>query len=410
MESRPTDIVIVGGGAAGFFAAITCAEQRPDVGVTILERSRHVLAKVRVSGGGRCNVTTSITEPAELVRHYPRGGRELRGPFTRFGPADVADWFTRRGVRLKTEPDERVFPTTDRSATIVNCLLDAARSAGVAVRTQAGVRDIQRAGNGLAVSLDFGERLQCDRLLLATGGDRRSLALAAGLGHSIVPPVPSLFTFNIRDHRLADLAGIAVDDVRLRLASSKLEQRGSLLITHWGLSGPAVLKLSAWGARALHDADYRADLTVNWLGEASEQVVIDRLTAARSARAVDTGMPPGLPRLPARLWTRLIEAAGIAPSTRWAELSRRGMQQLAEQLTRGVFRIGGKSTFKEEFVTCGGVSLREVDFATMASRVCPALHLAGEVLDIDGETGGFNFQSAWTTGRLAGMAMAASDR
>ncbi len=406
MAETSCDIAIIGGGAAGFFGALAAAEAARSMRIVILERSGSVLSKVRISGGGRCNVTTALTEPAEIVAHYPRGGRELRGPLSRFGPADVRAWFTDRGVKLKAEPDGRVFPVTDRSATIIDCLRSEADRLGVAVRTNSGVERIAPAGDGLEVRLASGGRLSAGRVLLAGGGSPQAMDLARGLGHAIIPPVPSLFTFNTKDRRLAGLAGLSVPDARVRIPSERLEQRGPVLITHTGLSGPAVLRLSAWGARALADAGHRFALEVNWLGDAtvaSVRGLLEGMRASAGRRAVASVNPVGLPR---RLWAQLVAAGGVAESTRWAELSRASADRLAAELAAGVYAITGRSAFKEEFVAAGGVELREVDFRTMQSRVCPALHLAGEVLDIDGVTGGFNFQSAWTTGWLAGLGMA----
>ena len=420
-------IVIAGGGAAGFFAAIACAEADPTADVQLHEATDHPLAKVRVSGGGRCNVTHACFEPRELVARYPRGGRELRGPLTRFGPADTVAWFAARGVELKTEADGRMFPVTDDSGTIVNCLQSAAAKAGVRVFTRSGLRQVERVDpNPLAgalppartlestratfqITLTTGEQITADRLLLATGGTQGSagLKIAQSLGHTIEPPVPSLFTFNVADPRLQDLAGLSVPFASASVRGTKLCETGPLLITHWGLSGPAILKLSAWGARELHAAGYRFSLAVNWVAPRTLAQTQAELTAFRTAnpkRQVATGNPFGVP---ARLWERLAAAAGFAPDAIWARAANSTLTALAAQLAAAEFAVTGKSTNKEEFVTCGGVRLREVDFATMESRVCPGLYFAGEVLDIDGVTGGFNFQSAWTTGWHAGRALAA---
>lgn len=402
-------IVIVGGGAAGFFAAITCAEANPAAAVTIHEATAHPLAKVRVSGGGRCNVTHACFEPRELAVHYPRGGRELVGPFHRWGPRETAAWFEARGVALKTEADGRMFPVTDNSATVVTCLREAAAHAGVQLVIRSGVKSAARAAgrHGFTIMLAGGP-VECDRLLLATGGGRDSagLAIARQLGHVIEPPAPSLFTFHVKDPRLDGLAGVSAGLAGVSIAGRRLRAAGPLLITHWGVSGPAILKLSAWGARELHAAAYRATLIVNWAEPRTTEAAGVELAALRAAlprRQVGTDNPFGLP---ARLWERLAAAADIAPDAAWATISNAALQALATQVTAGEFAIQGKSLNKEEFVTCGGVRLREVDFRTMASLVCPDLYFAGEVLDIDGLTGGFNFQSAWTTGRLAGLALA----
>jgi len=402
------EIVVLGGGAAGCFGAIAAAEAGGRV--LLLEAAREPLGKVRISGGGRCNVTHHCFEPAQLVQHYPRGGKALRGAFARFQPRDTVAWFESRGVALKTEADGRIFPTSDRSATIVNCLLAAADRAGVVLRTRAPVQEVARSGDRFHLTLRTGETLSGDRLLIATGSSPSGLRWAAALGHAIQPPVPSLFTFQIRDPRLADLAGVSVPAATLTLLAPEgpLQQTGPLLVTHWGLSGPAVLKLSAWGARCLHAHRYRLPLRIDWLPALNAEALRQQLLAQKQVqpRRQIASVPP-VP-LPKRLWRRLTEAAAIAPGCPWAELSKRALHALLQELKRGEYAIAGKGAFKEEFVTCGGVTLAEIDFKTMASRRCPHLYFAGEVLDIDGVTGGFNFQSAWTTGWLAGRAIAQS--
>ncbi len=409
MSSR--SIGIVGGGAAGFFAAIACAEASPDCAVTLYEATAHLLAKVKVSGGGRCNVTHACFEPRELVKRYPRGGRELLGAFSRWQPRDTVAWFEARGVTLKTEEDGRMFPVTDSSQTIVDCLMNAARAAGVTVRLNCGVKQVKR-GEGTPPTFELllttGETAKCDRLLLATGGNKSNAGfeIARQFGHTIEPPVPSLFTFHIRDPRLQGLSGVSVEDAATAVTGTQLKERGPLLITHWGLSGPAILKLSAWGARELAERDYKFTLRVNWVPQLNGETARTALEAARAAtpkRKVMNGCPIALP---ARLWEKLVPAAGIGLDTLWSGLGNASLRALALQVCEAEFAVDGKSMFKEEFVTCGGVRLAEVDFKTMESRLTPGLHFAGEVLDIDGITGGFNFQSAWTTGWLAGQAMA----
>jgi len=404
---QPVRVVVIGGGAAGFFGAIACAESHPHTNVTLLEASHQPLAKVRVSGGGRCNVTHACFEPPGLVQNYPRGGKALRGAFSRFQARDTVDWFASHGVQLKTEPDGRMFPITDTSETVIDCLTRAAGAAGVKICTGAAVVSVSEQAGALAVSLKSGDLL-CDRLLLATGSNPQGYRIAEHLGHKIEPPVPSLFTFNILDKALKDLAGISLDSVQLKLSingKNQLEQIGPLLVTHWGLSGPAVLKLSAWGARILHDNHYQATLLVNWLPQLQPEALRQKLLDIKtewSRRAISTSCPVDLPR---RLWQYLVCRAGIGIEDRWASLSNKALNGLVQELLQGSYLIGGKGAFKEEFVTCGGVSLKEVNFKTMESRICPGLYFAGEVLDIDGVTGGFNFQSAWTTAWLAGQAM-----
>lgn len=397
------DVIVVGGGAAGFFAAAAAGEA--GARVLILERAREVLSKVRISGGGRCNATHACFEPPLLVKNYPRGGDALRGPFTRFQPRDTVAWFEARGVRLKTEPDGRMFPVTDSSQTIVDCLVRAAKDAGASVWTGADVVSVEA---GFRVGLRDGQVLSTGKLLLATGSGRMGYAWAGKLGHTIRPPAPSLFTFRIpRDPRLEGLAGLAVEDARVALEGTRLSQEGPLLITHWGFSGPAALKLSAWGARAFQESGYKARLVVSWVGGAPRGDVSRALRELKSAepRKKPSSLPAfGLPR---RLWERLAETAGMGGEKRWADVSAREIDLLAGELAAGVYLMEGQSAFKEEFVTCGGVDLDQVDFKTMESRVCPGLFFAGEILDVDAVTGGFNFQNAWTTGWLAGRAMAA---
>ena len=404
-------IAVVGGGAAGFFGAIACAEANPAARVTLYEATAHPLAKVKVSGGGRCNVTHSCFEPRELARRYPRGARELTGAFSRFQPRDTIAWFEARGVPLKTESDGRMFPVTDNSQTIIDCLTHAARRAGVTIRTQCGVKSAVRAAAetpGFSLTLTTGETVTVNRLLLATGGNKSNAGfeIARQLGHTIESPVPSLFTFHIDDPRLKDLAGVSVEDAATAVAGTPLKERGPLLVTHWGLSGPAILKLSAWGARLLAERDYRFVLRVNWSPKFNAETAraeLERARATEPRKQVTTFCPLGVPL---RLWERLVAAAGLAPTAPWTSVGNAALRALAAQVTEAEFAVSGKSLFKDEFVTCGGVRLSEVDFKTMESRLVPGLHFAGEMLDIDGITGGFNFQAAWTTGWHAGRAMA----
>ncbi len=406
--------IIIGGGAAGFFAAIACAETLGAAGtVTLYEATAHPLAKVRVSGGGRCNVTHACFEPRELAKRYPRGGRELLGAFHRFQPRDMIAWLAERGVETKTEGDGRMFPVTDDSATIVDCLAAAAAKAGVAVVTSMGVRKIERVGReggapDFWVTLTDGSGVRADRVLIATGGNRSSagFTIAEALGHAIEPLVPSLFTFHIDDARLIGLSGVAMENAAVAVPGTKLKESGPLLVTHWGLSGPAILKLSAWGARELAGRNYEFPLTVNFAPPHGRDSLVRELAGVREKnprKQITTWSP--LP-MPQRLWERLVTSAGIAATTPWSSVSNAALATLAGQLTAAELKVVGKSLFKDEFVTCGGVRLSEVDFRTMESRICPGLHFAGEVLDIDGVTGGFNFQAAWTTGWLAGQAMA----
>jgi predicted Rossmann fold flavoprotein len=413
-------IVVVGGGPAGFFGALAAREQDPGRRVVLLEKGGDVLRKVKISGGGRCNVTHACFDPRELVAHYPRGGRELRGPFHHFGTGDTVAWFAARGVELKTEDDGRMFPVTDDSATITGCLREAAREAEIEVLTRKAVTGIAAEDGELVVRTPGGD-LPARAVLLATGGQTSASGrntggfdLARELGHTIVDPVPSLFTLRCQDPFLADLAGVAVP-ARVQVADRPrkrhdLVQQGPLLITHRGFSGPAVLKLSAWGARDLKDRLYAFPLAVDWLPDRSEED-LDRMLRERGRsqgkQQVATFGPEGLPR---RLWAALVARAGVDPATRWADLGRNPRRALVTTLKDTRLAIHGQDTFKEEFVTCGGVKRDEVDWRTMESRKQPGLFLAGEVLDVDGVTGGFNFQACWTTGRLAGLGMTRSDR
>ncbi|MFM7407041.1 MAG: NAD(P)/FAD-dependent oxidoreductase [Cuspidothrix sp.] len=404
----PLKIVVIGGGAAGFFGAITCAQANPQAQVTLIEASRQPLAKVLISGGGRCNVTHACFEPKNLVQNYPRGGKALLGAFTRFQPLDTINWFARHGVNLKTEADGRMFPTTDRSETIAECLIREAFAAKIELCIGTPVSAVTRKNQGFEIVLKSGETKQCDRLLLATGSSLAGYKIARELGHDIQSPVPSLFTFNIADPQLRGLAGISVNSVHLRLSGTgktPLQQTGPLLITHWGVSGPAVLKLSAWGARILHENRYQHKLIINWLPHLSSDEVRQKLLDVKQewgkkAIALHRGVD-----LPHRLWQYIVQRSNITTEDRWAAISNKTLNQLLQEITQGEYLITGKGVFKEEFVTCGGVNLKEVNFKTMESKLVPGLHFAGEILDIDGITGGFNFQNAWTTAYLAGQAM-----
>ena len=403
------DVIIVGGGAAGIFAAITCAEACPQAKITVIEKGPQLLSKVLISGGGRCNVTHACFEPRELSSYYPRGAQALLGPFARFQPRDTIEWFNARKVRLKTEADGRVFPVTDSSRTIVDCLEESARKAGVDLRVNHGVKRAIRDGEGrFELMLENEEVVYGRRVMLATGGCRAAAAgrLAVSLGHTLESPVPSLFAFQTGDPRLKKLAGISMESVEVTLEGLRLSARGALLVTHAGVSGPVILRLSAWGARPLHEKNYRFRICINWVPGIEAGAIsraFDERRKNQSARLVaNTPLAP----VPSRLWEYLVQAAGIPRETRWAALSRSAQHRLVLQLTASEIDVVGKSLNKDEFVTCGGVRLSEVNFKTMESRVCPNLFFGGELLDIDGLTGGFNFQAAWTTGWIAGNAMA----
>jgi len=404
-------LVVVGGGAAGFFAAIAAAEANPSAHVLLLEKSAQYLGKVRISGGGRCNVTHSCFDPRELVEFYPRGGQELLGPFTRFACGDTMEWFEDRGVELKVESDGRVFPVSDNSETIIQCLESMADAAGVSRETQAGLKNLVRLDSGMwRVELESGASIDADRVLLAPGSSKKIWDVLSGLGHRIVPPVPSLFTFNIRDPRLAELSGVSVSNVRVTVPVGGLETEAPLLITHWGLSGPAVLKMSAFGARWMADQDHRFTMYVNWLPQFEADDLIEELNSLRKdvSHQRKRVLSNAMFGIPLRLWRSLGAFARIPESANWSDLSKPQLRKWAEVLTESAFTVVGKSTNKDEFVTAGGISLSEVSFSTMESRVVSGLYFAGEVLDIDALTGGFNFQAAWTTGWIAGHAMAGS--
>lgn len=401
-------IAIVGGGAAGFFAAITCAEANPANEVSIYERGPDFLTKVRISGGGRCNVTHACFDARTMSERYPRGERALISPLHRFSASDTVAWFERRGVRLKTEADGRIFPITDSSGSVIDCLLYEARAAGVRLFTRKGVDAVRRIKDGFELEFADGKTTACDRLLLATGGTRSAIGgqIAESLGHELAPPVPSLFSFHVSESWLRTLPGVSVIEVEASVPSARLRERGPILLTHEGVSGPVVLRLSAWGARALHEVDYQFALRVNWLPGATAESVQRDLQELRRTNPNKLVANAPLGALPSRLWEKFTELAGIKPDVRATTLSRAQATALAALLVGTELTIHGKSLNKDEFVTCGGVKLSDVNFKTMESRVVPGLYFAGELLDVDGITGGFNFQAAWTTGWIAGNAMA----
>lgn len=395
-------VVIIGAGAAGFFGAIACAESNPDLRVIILEKTRQVLSKVRISGGGRCNVTHACFDPAILVQNYPRGHKELRNAFARFQPRDTMQWFKQRDVELKIEDDGRVFPCTDNSETIIACLMREQKKLGIELWTEKGVTDCRRDGNQYVLDLSNGQTLHCDALLVAAGGNSKVHQWLEKLGHTWIAPVSSLFTFNIPDPALNALSGISVPEAKVSLDSIGLQQSGPLLITHWGLSGPAILKLSAWGARDLHECQYRTTLTINWLPHYSTESIkqlFDKVRREQGHRLVSGDPPMAFPK---NLWKYLLVQCKIPVDIRWSMLSKQQISSAIAILQAQKLAIEGKSTYKDEFVTCGGIKLQEVNFQTMESKICPKLYFAGEILNVDGVTGGFNFQNAWTTAWIAG--------
>jgi predicted Rossmann fold flavoprotein len=400
-------VVVIGGGAAGIFAAVVLAEKNNQLEILVLEKTRQLLSKVRISGGGRCNVTHSQFDPKKLTSNYPRGNKELLGPFHAFQPLDTIAWFQQHGVELKTEEDGRMFPTTDHSATIINCLLDAAKECGVVIRSEHGVRTVAKTEGGFKLFFDNQDPIECDYLILATGSTPHGHQLAVSLGHSIIPPVPSLFTFNVPTSPMLDLAGIAVLDAELSLKSIPHKQRGNLLITHWGFSGPAALKLSAWAARDLNACNYKTELTINWIPSMKSEEVYNKLLSMKKNKPLKSLENENLFQLPTNLWKRLLTLAHVKLGSTVGHSSDATLKQLTQHLTASTFAVDGKTTYKSEFVTCGGINLKEVDFKTMQSRLVPHLFFAGEVLNIDGVTGGFNFQNAWTTAYLAATEIAA---
>ena len=404
---KPYDVLIIGGGAAGFFTAINVAEQNPNLKIAILERGQDVLGKVKVSGGGRCNVTHAQFEPKELSKRYPRGEKELLGPFHSFMTGDTITWFEERGIALKIEDDGRMFPVSDSSQTIIDCFLSEVNRLGISLIKSASVKALERENTVWKVSTNT-DVYTCDKLVVATGSNPKIWKMITQLGHTIIPPVPSLFTFNIKDQRIQDLAGVATNvSVMVRGTDGKelLQSEGPLLITHWGMSGPAILKLSAWGARILEPLHYNFAIQINWLFNASEEYTMENLMDSKGVNPKQTVQKYAQLDVPKRLWQRLVVASGIDVTETWAEISKIKLQNLANQLTKSHFHVEGKSTFKEEFVTAGGVDLKEINFKRFESKLHPNLFFAGEVLNIDAITGGYNFQNAWTGGFLVAKAI-----
>jgi len=394
-------IAIIGGGAAGFFAAITCTEQNSNTEVSILEKGNEILQKVKVSGGGRCNVTHACFDPKELTTFYPRGEKELLGPFHQFMTGDTMQWFEDRGVPLKIEADNRVFPESNTSQTIVDCLINSAKKSGVQVKLSHRVDAIEKDGEKWKINTNKGAFL-ADKLLIASGSNSKIWDLIATLGHTIIPPVPSLFTFKINDIRIKDIPGVSVPNATVGLVGSKFENNGPLLITHWGLSGPAVLKLSAFGALFLAKKNYQYNVQINWLSKPFSTVITKLKILKRENPKKQISLKSVFKDIPKRLWENLVLASEIKQEQRWADTSNKQLENLANQLTKTIFNANGKTTFKEEFVTAGGVDLKEINFKRFESKIHNNLFFAGEVLNIDAITGGFNFQNAWTGGYIVG--------
>ena len=399
-------IAVIGGGAAGFFSAIAAKENHPNAHVIIYEKSQKVLSKVKVSGGGRCNVTNGTTSISELAQGYPRGEKQLKKAFSVFNTTHTRDWYERRGVELYTQNDNRVFPKSDDSQTIVDCLSGETKRLGIDVQLGIGISSIEKMESQLQLTFtrDKQKPRTFDKVIVATGGSpsRKGFDWLEQLGHKIEEPVPSLFTFNMPSESVKDLMGVSVQNALVNVQGTKLKSDGPLLITHWGMSGPAILKLSAFGARILSEIGYKFSAQVNWAGEVNNELVMNQLReiiASNPNKLLSNMKPFGLPE---RMWLYVISRSELPATKKWNELGKKGLNKLVNTLTNDIYQVKGKTTFKEEFVTCGGVSLDSVNFKTMESRACPNLYFAGEVLDVDGITGGYNFQAAWTTGFIAG--------
>jgi len=399
------NVIIIGGGAAGFFSAITTAKLNPDLNILILEKSSNVLQKVKISGGGRCNVTNACFDPKELTSYYPRGNKELLGPFHQFMTGDTMRWFEDRGVPLKIESDNRVFPVSNSSQSIIDVLLNECQNKGVDVKLNHRVENLQRTNEKWKITTNKGIFV-ADKVLIASGSNNNIWNLISTLGHTIIPPVPSLFTFKIKDQRIKEIPGVSVANTTVSIANSSFKSQGPLLITHWGISGPVVLKLSAFGARFLAEKNYQYSVHINWLSMPSYDVLDELKKIKKDHPKKQIILKSYFPEIPKRLWENLVIASEIKIEQRWAGLSNKQLENLSEQLTKSVFNANGKATFKEEFVTAGGIDLKEINFKRFESKLHKNLFFAGEVLNIDAVTGGFNFQNAWTGGYIAGKSMA----
>ncbi|MDG1915806.1 MAG: NAD(P)/FAD-dependent oxidoreductase [Crocinitomix sp.] len=398
-------VAVIGGGAAGFFAAIHAKENFPAAQVTIFEKSKKLLAKVKVSGGGRCNVTNGCTSITDLSKAYPRGEKKMRKAFSVFNTKHTMEWFEKRGVELTIQDDNCVFPVSQNSQTIIDCFLNETRRLGVEIKTESPVLALEKLENE-QIQLKFrGDNVVAyDKVIVATGGSpkRQGLTWLEDLGHQIEDPAPSLFTFNMPQEKITELMGIVVEETITRIQGTKLKSNGPLLITHWGMSGPSILKLSAFGARVLSNLSYRFKVQVNWVNIHNINIVEEdllNLVRLHSQKQIASIRPYFLPD---RLWRFLIEKLELDPAKKWDELGKKGVNKIVNILTNDIYDVAGKTTFKEEFVTCGGISLESIDFKTMESKVCKNLYFTGELMDVDGITGGYNFQAAWTTAFIAG--------
>lgn len=394
-------VVVIGGGAGGFFAAINLAEKDSDVDVTILEKSNVVLGKVKVSGGGRCNVTHACFVPKDLVKFYPRGNKELLGPFHQFMTGDTMEWFENHGVPLKMEDDNRVFPTSNSSQSIIDCFLGEVNRLGITVKKNCGVTEITKAGEKWQLKTSFGD-VEADAIIVASGSSKLMWTVLENLGHRIIEPTPSLFTFNTKDTRLRDLSGLVASNVEVKINGTKLKENGPLLVTHWGMSGPAILKLSSVGARLLHEKQYKFIISVDWCFDYDEEDVRESILEMKENSPKQQIQKTRMFEIPKRLWFSFLNFCEIPEDKNWADISKKEMNKLVETLKRGQFNVNGKSTNKEEFVTCGGVDLKDINFKTFESKLQSNLFIVGECLNIDALTGGFNFQAAWTGGFIAG--------
>lgn len=400
------NIVIIGAGASGIFAAINAAKNNPQLDILILEKTNKNLAKVKVSGGGRCNVTHACFDPKELIKFYPRGGRELLSVFYSFNPTDTVEWFSNRNITLKTESDGRMFPSTNDSQTIIDCFLKEVNNNKINIQYQSKLTNITPNENGFKLTVND-EEINCKKLLIASGGINKieQAHLLTALGHQVITPAPSLFTFNLPKHEILNLQGV-VSNVEIKILGSKFIEEGPLLVTHWGVSGPAVLKLSSWGARHLQEKNYEFDFMVNWLPNTKNEEVLkeefNKCKQQHGAKKVNNQFNVDLPK---KLKIYLLNKAGISIDLKWAELSKKQLNKLVETLLRDIYPSKGKTTFKNEFVNCGGIKLNEVNFKTMESKLIPNLYFSGEVLNIDALTGGFNFQAAWSTAFIAAKSM-----
>jgi predicted Rossmann fold flavoprotein len=403
-------LVVIGGGAAGFFCAVNAARLHPSLEVLLLEKTGKLLSKVKVSGGGRCNVTHACFSISDMVRNYPRGANFLKRAFHHFFTTDTIDWFAERGVQLKQEEDGRMFPVTNSSQTIIDCLMREANKHAVDIRMMADVKSLKREAEQFTLELADSRVLSADFVVIACGGYHKlsQFSWLQQMGHTIAEPVPSLFTFNMPGNAITQLMGVSVPDAQVKITGTNLSAKGPLLITHWGLSGPAVLRLSAWGARQLAMDNWQFSIMVNWLPEYNEQALRERLQQLRfemAAQKIGNKNPFNLPQ---RLWQYLLQVSGIDEEKRWADLPAKEQNKLIANCCAQDFNVQGKTTFKEEFVTAGGIQLAEIDVNTMQSKLIPQLYFAGEILDVDGITGGFNFQHAWTSGYMAAKAIAAA--